>query len=422
MQGTSRRGGDARGASGGIGGPKLAGTRPLIRDPLWLAATIAAGTAAALWLEARFRRAATVGAALLAILFGALLSNLELVPLRSPVYDAVFGPVTSLAIAWLLFAVPLADLKRAGPRMLGLFGLAVGGTAVGAVLASLLLAPALGDDTWRLAGALTGTYAGGSLNFVAVGRALELPASLFSATAAADNVVTAVWVGATLVLPLWLAPVFARRRGERGGRRAASEPGRGDLEEPDGEKGDTRGAPILGRVSMRPLDVAALLALGLVVMAVSEALAAVVPGVPSVLWLTTAALALGQLPPVRRLAGAMQLGYVALHLFFVLIGVGSRLEEILRVGPEVLYLTAAVVAVHGLIVYGGAWLARADVETTSVASQAAVGGPSTALALAVAREWPGLALPGMAVGLLGYAVGNYAGFGIGWLVRVWLGG
>ncbi len=57
-----------------------------------------------------------------------------------------------------------------------------------------------------------------------------------------------------------------------------------------------------------------------------------------------------------------------------------------------------------------------------MASQAAVGGPSTALALAVAREWPGLALPGMAVGLLGYAVGNYAGYGIGWLMRGWLGG
>lgn len=394
----------------------------MIRDPLWLATIIAVATAAALWLEARFRRAATVGAALLAILFGALLSNLDLVPLRSPVYDAVFGPVTSLAIAWLLFAVPLADLRRAGPRMLGLFALAVGGTALGAVLASPVLAPALGEDTWRLAGALTGTYAGGSLNFVAVGRALELPPSLFSATAAADNVVTAVWVGATLVLPLWLAPLFARRRHTGPPRAGASaeeeaDPGDGAVGEPDAAP-----SPILGRVSIRPLDLAVLLALGLAAMAVSEALAALVPGVPSVLWLTTAALALGQLPPVRRLSGAMQLGYVALHLFFVLIGVGSRLEEILRVGPEVLYLTAAVVAVHGLVVYGGAWLARADVEATSVASQAAVGGPSTALALAVAREWPGLALPGMAVGLLGYAVGNYAGYGIGWLMRGWLGG
>jgi uncharacterized membrane protein len=53
----------------------------------------------------------------------------------------------------------------------------------------------------------------------------------------------------------------------------------------------------------------------------------------------------------------------------------------------------------------------------SVASQAAVGGPSTALALAVTRGWNRLALPGVLVGLLGYAVGNYAGLAVAALVR-----
>ena len=42
---------------------------------------------------------------------------------------------------------------------------------------------------------------------------------------------------------------------------------------------------------------------------------------------------------------------------------------------------------------------------------------SSALALAIARDWPRLALPGVAVGLLGYAVGTYAGLGVAWLVR-----
>ena len=62
-----------------------------------------------------------------------------------------------------------------------------------------------------------------------------------------------------------------------------------------------------------------------------------------------------------------------------------------------------------------------DVGSTSVASQAAVGGPSSALALAMAREWPRLALPGVAVGLLGYAVGTYVGLGVAWLARTLIG-
>jgi uncharacterized membrane protein len=72
----------------------------------------------------------------------------------------------------------------------------------------LRLGPVVGDETWKLAGTLVGTYSGGSLNFVAVGRALELPDSLFTAAAAADNVVTALRMVATLLLPGWLGRFY----------------------------------------------------------------------------------------------------------------------------------------------------------------------------------------------------------------------
>ncbi|MFW6192840.1 MAG: DUF819 family protein, partial [Gemmatimonadota bacterium] len=79
--------------------------------------------------------------------------------------------------------------------------------------------------------------------------------------------------------------------------------------------------------------------------------------------------------------------------------------------------TLVVVGVHGLVVYGGGRLLGLDLGTLSVASQAAVGGPSTALAIAVSRKWPALLLPGVAVGLLGYAAGNYLGLAVAWTVR-----
>jgi uncharacterized membrane protein len=173
----------------------------------------------------------------------------------------------------------------------------------------------------------------------------------------------------------------------------------------------------LAGAELRITDLAILIALGFAILNASAALHGLVPAVPEILWLTTLSLGVAQLSPIRSLHGALPLGYLALHLFFVVIGIGSRVDEIMRVGPEVLYITALVVLVHGIVVYGGAWLARLDVATTSVASQAAVGGPSSALALAIAREWPRLALPGVAVGLLGYAVGTYAGLGVAWLVR-----
>jgi uncharacterized membrane protein len=139
--------------------------------------------------------------------------------------------------------------------------------------------------------------------------------------------------------------------------------------------------------------------------------------VPPVVWLTTFTLAVAQVPAVRRLHGALHLGTLALNLFFVVIGIGSRVAEILAVGLEVFYFTATVVLIHGLVTFAAARLVRLDVETTAVASQAAVGGPSTAMALAIARRRPGLALPGLMAGLLGYAVGNYLGLAVAYAVR-----
>ncbi len=385
----------------------------MIADPVALAAVIAAATALAFWLEGRYRWARDVGAALIAILLGAALSNLGFVPVGSPVYEGIFGPVTSLAIVWLLISVRFDDIREAGPTMLAAFLIGVAGTAIGALVGATVLAGEFGDAAWKLAGVTTGTYSGGSLNFVAVGRELGLPPSLFAAATAADNIVTAIWFGATLMLPLWLS---------RGKREAAAEvPAMHTLaEEAPGRTASS--LPLIHHApELRTLDLTVLFALGLGLIWASGRLSAAVPAVPSILWLTTLALAAGQIPAVRRVSGAMLLGTVALHLFFTLMGISSRISEIASVGPQVLYLMAIVVGVHGLVLFGIGRLARLSPDTLSVASQAAIGGPTTAMAMAIARRWPALILPGMAVGLLGYAIGNYLGFGIAYLTRALLG-
>lgn len=409
----------------------------MIEEPLYLAALVAGVTALAFWLERRVEVLSRVGASLMVIVFGALLSNAGLVPAASPVYDVVTGPVTSLAIAWLLLAVHLSDLRRAGPRMLGAFALAALGTAAGAALGTILFGAAFGDDGWRLAGAFTGTYTGGSLNFVAVGRGVELPDRLFSGAAAADNLTTALWLAVCLVLPRWIgrfypsAPIGADvptelpadgadASAEADGPAGADAPADGGGPEDGSGSGEASGwdeHPFFSHAPVSVLSLARLLALGFGLLVGAELVSRVLPGLPEVLWLTILALAVGHVPGLGRPSGALQLGNYALHLFFAVIGIFSRVEEILTVGLTVFWFTLTVVGVHGVVVFLGGRLARLDVETLTVASQAAVGGPSTALAVAVSRGWRSLVLPGVAVGLLGYAAGNFLGFAMAGLFR-----
>lgn len=373
----------------------------MIESPLFLTALIAVTTATAFMLDRKVPWLSKVGASLLALILGALLSNSGIVPASSPVYSIIEGPLTSLAIAWLLLAVNLSDLKVAGPRMIGAFLLAGFGTAVGAFVGALALAGSFGENTWKLAGVFTGTYSGGSVNFVSVARGVELPAFLFSGATAADALTTGIWLAFCLMLPIWLGRFYPTPI----------------LGVSDSTQDQDHPHPFFDRISLSTLDLGNLLAVGFLLVIASEWIGGLVPAVPAVLWLTTFALVVGHTKHFRTDRGALQLGNLALHFFFVIIGIHSRFSEIASVGVEVFYFTLIVVGVHGLVVFWGGRLLKMDLGSLSVASQAAVGGPSSALAVAVSREWKGLILPGIIVGLLGYALGTYLGFGVAYLLR-----
>ncbi|MDP2480757.1 MAG: DUF819 family protein, partial [Candidatus Palauibacterales bacterium] len=247
---------------------------------------------------------------------------------------------------------------------------------------------------------------------------------------AADNLTTGIWMAACLLLPVWLArlypfpiPTLEDGIGAGGSARtaaAAERPaGAGAADAgPAAPKTVAEGAhPFFSPASISALDLARLVAVGLVLLAAAHLVGELVPQVPEVLWLTTFALVLAHVGPFSRMEGTMQLGNYTLHLFFAVIGIYSRIDQILAVGVAVFVFTMLTVGIHGLIVFGLGRLARIDLGSLAVASQAAVGGPTSALAVAVSREWPALVLPGIVVGLLGYAVGNYLGFGVAYLLR-----
>ena len=58
-----------------------------------------------------------------------------------------------------------------------------------------------------------------------------------------------------------------------------------------------------------------------------------------------------------------------------------------------------------------------SVQALLTASNAAIGGPGTAAAMASSRGWTAYVTPAMCVGTLGYAVGTPIGLGVGFILK-----
>jgi len=378
----------------------------VITEPTAVFAVLAAIVAVALALERRWHLFRSFGAAFIGIFLGMVLSNTGVLPGQSPAYDFLVGPAVSAGIVLILLSVDVRTIVKAGPTMLAAFAIGAVGSVVGAAVAALALAGQVGPETWKLAGQYAATYTGGGANFAAVGAALGTSGDLFAAGVAADVIVTAVWMAICLTVPVLLSRA-------RGG-------GDETIERPDVGEAGGRLYATLGTVDILDVALLALIALG--TLWVSAALGRVLPALPSVLWLTTIALVLAQIPRVQRIRGAGVIGNWLILLFLASNGAKSVVANIVAVGPPVMWFALTTVGVHGLIIFGIGMLVRLDPRTLAVASQANVGGSASAMALASARGWAKDLLPGVAVGLLGNAVGNYIGIAVAMVVRGWLGG
>jgi uncharacterized membrane protein len=379
-----------------------------MNNPLFILAVLSLVVVGSEWLV-RNTVLRHAGTALLGILITAVIANVGIIPAGStadapvPVYDGIFEYVAPLAIFWLILGVNLRSVLRAGIPLVLLFLIGAAATTAGALAAIRIVGgeAAFGAQHNALAGMFTGTYIGGSINFNAVALEYDVVRDgvLYAGSVVVDNIVTTTWIIATLALPRLLAPFF------RSVQRTAAPTGDVIL----GIEEDTE--------SIHPIDLGIVFALGLgavvAAMELADWSASLGVAVPFMLVLTVVALALAQLPVVARLRGARVVGMFAVYLFLNVIGAFCDLRSLAglgQLGLSLLAFASITVSIHGIVIFTAARLMRIDPDMAAVASQANVGGSTSALALARSLGRADLVLPAVLIGSLGNAVGNFFAF------------
>lgn len=342
-----------------------------------------------------------LGAALLVILFTAIIANLKLIPSASnsiPLYDAIFTYVAPISIFYLLLNVSLRSIKQAGLPMVSLFLIGSIATALGVLLSWVILKPetVLGDNAKIIAGMFTGTYTGGSVNFNAVALEYDFQKNgiLYAGTIAVDNVITTIWMIITLIIPVVLNRIW------KGKTVITTQKEMEAIEHPEDEGMDLNAMMWL-------------FFLGISAYYVSELLSELLPQIPSILILSTIGILLAQMPFIAKLKGSHQLGLFLVYIFLAVIGAYCEIgavSQLEHIGIMLLMFAGLAVLLHGVLLILISGFIYRDWEIVAIVSQANVGGGTSAIALAEAFKRKDLILPAILVGSLGNALGTYLGF------------
>lgn len=336
-----------------------------------------------------------------------LLSNVGLIPTKSPLYDFIKAALLPASLVLLTLSVDIKSIARLGRPAIALFLIATASIVVGGPLAYLalkwMIPVELADQAWRGLAALSGSWIGGGANFVAIAESVQLQEDtpMYGAMIVVDVAVSSIWLAVLLY--------FAGRERALDASVGADRTALDDVRK--------RVADYRSSIA-RPTDLAGLLAiafLGLGATALATWAANHLPPIGDVIsrftWIVIIATTVGvllSLTRARRLEGQGAGDVGSLFLYLLIASIGAKADFAQALDASALLLVGALwMAIHAGVILLAWRLLRLPIFFAAVGSQANVGGAASAPIVATAFH-PALAPVGVLLAVGGYVLGTYA--------------
>ena len=406
-----------------MGGLKLENTLIKPDDMITLWGIIVVWAAVSIFLEQRYSWASKISGAIIALVGAIILSNTGVIPTESPVYDAIWAFIIPLAIPLLLFHVNFKKIWQESGRLLIIFLLSSIGTIAGTIISFFLLKEYI-PYLDKIGAMMSASYVGGGVNFAAMAAKFAPPGEIVSATIVADNLLMAMYFVILMIIP---SMAFFRKR--------FSHPHVLEVESGKGnDDGKTLAESFWARkdISLKDMALSVGTAFFLVIVSfkIAEFFDGIIPSGEEVSFLmnllngligdkylvltTLTFLALALFPKYfEGINGSQEIGTFLIYLFFVVIGVPASIPLIVQNAPLLLVFVAIIVIINMIISLVAGKVFKYDLEEILLVSNANIGGPTTAAAMAIAKGWKNLIGPILVVGTIGYIIGNYIGTTLG---------
>ena len=389
-------------------------------DTCALLVLMVASVALAIWLEQKYVWASKISGAIIALLIALAASNLAIIPTSCVLYgNIVWDFAVPLGIPLLLLQCNMKKIWKETGRMMVIFLIGAAGTVAGAFLAYTLLHRYI-PGLEGVAAMMTGSYIGGGVNFATLAAEFDV-GEIKAAATVADNLLMALYFFALIFIA---GMKFFRSHYSHPHIDAVAESG-------DLSGAQTQAAAYWSRKGISLKDIALNFAYAAAVVFAAKLISTFVGGLipdtgvalhmlhtffgSAYVWITTVSMAFATFgeKQVAKLSGSQEIGTYLIYLFLFVIGVPASISKILTETPLLLAFTGIMVIVNMLFCFVGGKLLHFDLEDIILASNANIGGPTTAAGMAISQGWSALVGPVMLVGTFGYVIGTYLGILVG---------
>lgn len=332
----------------------------------------------------------------------------------SAAYKALKNNLLYAMIFVMLLRCDFRKLAKLGGRMVAIFLGCSLTLFVGVIVGYPIFKGSLGSDTWGAVAALYASWVGGSANMAAMQAALPVDAGAYSCALALDTVCYSVWIALLLLMVRYASKWNNAVKADTSKLQAVADAAAAEVAK---EKKQAGGA-----------DWIFLIGLSLIVSAISQYVGASLNGAlrdvglamfdkgsmttlfVTVLGLVCAMTPLGKVPAVEELSS------VYLYAVVSLLASTASVTDLLAAPMWVVY-GFFILAVHVILMFFLSKLFHWDLCMVSTASLANIGGAASAPIVASAYDasYAGI---GVLMGVLGAAVGNFAGMICGAILKM----
>lgn len=336
----------------------------------------------------------------LCYLVGIILANVSIFPIDIKIADYFTQGTILLAIPFLLYSTDLSgwllDFKSAtiGFLLCVLCGI-IGTTITAYFLANTVSQPAI------VSGMIAAIFSGGIPNMQAVGMALEVDNNMIVLLNASDIFIGGIYlILLTSIIPKILS-LFLQK----------FQVGNLQMSKNTNKKGNQfNWKDFLKGLGVAILIIGSSVGLSLLIFNKLE-------GTFIILLLTTLSIVVSRIPQIRALSSSFETGDYLLLMFCVAVGMMANFDSVLAQGWSIILFMAMAWVITVLLHWLLCYFFKIDRDSTLIAGTAAIYGPVFIGQIASTIDNRRLVFPGIALGLLGIAMGNYIGVFVAYFIQ-----